>query len=292
MTQPDRAGDSIHQSAQPLCVKCGYDLSGLDPGGTCPECGAPVAGALRGDSLSAADPTWLRKVHRGLILITIGCLLALSRPLQLLVPDSLADVMDRTPISWQLWEIAATAVAFAFFVAGVVWVTGVDPRLSLSEQPTGLRGVTRATALAALVLAAVNALVGASGATMTGAWDLVSQVGTLVGLFLFFSAVIGVTYYLARLAERIPEPERASRLRWTARAALIFFPLMVVLEAVVGDKTSTDLRHGSWVWVPVAIVHVIAMLGSVAVILALMFRWMSFRRPIRRCLVETKARVG
>ena len=41
------------QSASIACVQCGYDLSGSAVGGTCPECGTPVAQSIRRHSSGA-----------------------------------------------------------------------------------------------------------------------------------------------------------------------------------------------------------------------------------------------
>jgi len=41
------------QSASIACVRCGYDLSGSAVGGSCPECGTPVAQSIRRHSSGA-----------------------------------------------------------------------------------------------------------------------------------------------------------------------------------------------------------------------------------------------
>lgn len=48
------------------CMRCGYMLRGLDPGGNCPECGFPIEHSMRGDWLRYADRQWARQVLRGL----------------------------------------------------------------------------------------------------------------------------------------------------------------------------------------------------------------------------------
>jgi hypothetical protein len=52
------------------CLRCGYNLRGLEPGGVCPECALPVRHSLNSDSLRFADRSWLRTVRRGLWLVT------------------------------------------------------------------------------------------------------------------------------------------------------------------------------------------------------------------------------
>jgi hypothetical protein len=52
-----------------LCAGCAYDLAGLRRDGLCPECGKPIIETLRGNWLSFADRSWLRKVRRGIYAI-------------------------------------------------------------------------------------------------------------------------------------------------------------------------------------------------------------------------------
>ena len=54
----------------PGCARCGYRLTGLPPGGLCPECGLPVAVSRRpATDLSSHDPARLRRVRLGLWLL-------------------------------------------------------------------------------------------------------------------------------------------------------------------------------------------------------------------------------
>lgn len=48
------------------CRSCAYDLRGLDPTSSCPECGTPVTRTLAGDALTHADPDWVRRLALGL----------------------------------------------------------------------------------------------------------------------------------------------------------------------------------------------------------------------------------
>ncbi|MHC4108753.1 MAG: hypothetical protein ACYSTY_11770, partial [Planctomycetota bacterium] len=174
MTGTEKAADPVAQSAAPLCVKCGYDLSGLDPGGSCPECGAPVAGALRGDLLSAADPSWLRSVHRGVLLLGIGSLIVVLRlPLLFLIDYAMGDFLDEVRLFWKVWEFVTGPMAVALLLLGITDVTILDPRLSLSDQPIGLRRLTRWTAAVALIAIGLRAVLFAWGDTSTGAISIV-----------------------------------------------------------------------------------------------------------------------
>ncbi|MEM1165261.1 MAG: hypothetical protein AAGI30_03125 [Planctomycetota bacterium] len=59
----DLAGDATRAEAPIPCLRCGYDLRGLDVRGRCPECGAGVEGSLTGDALAATDTEWLKTLY-------------------------------------------------------------------------------------------------------------------------------------------------------------------------------------------------------------------------------------
>ena len=61
------------------CVGCQYNLRGLSPRGTCPECGRPVEHAVRVARLGRRDPNYLRRIAFGMAWLTIGsaCMLLL-----------------------------------------------------------------------------------------------------------------------------------------------------------------------------------------------------------------------
>lgn len=64
--------DAGRLDADRRCAGCGYNLRGLAPTGTCPECGTLVADALDEDELLCADPRWLDATIRGCLLMAIG----------------------------------------------------------------------------------------------------------------------------------------------------------------------------------------------------------------------------
>jgi len=65
------------------CIRCGYDLKGLDASGTCPECGTPISDSIRSDRLVFANPAFVRRLRSGaltllLTLVTGAVILVLS----------------------------------------------------------------------------------------------------------------------------------------------------------------------------------------------------------------------
>lgn len=48
-----------------MCMKCQYDLSGLDQAGTCPECNVAIADSMRITNLAYSNPVYIAAIARG-----------------------------------------------------------------------------------------------------------------------------------------------------------------------------------------------------------------------------------
>jgi hypothetical protein len=83
MNQPTQPGPeptatpALDRSLLLPCVKCGYDLRGSDPEGTCPECGASVEWSTTKDGIWLADRDWALTVAQGCQWLNHALLLAL-----------------------------------------------------------------------------------------------------------------------------------------------------------------------------------------------------------------------
>ncbi len=62
----DEAGRLDHSIG---CLRCGYDLRGLDPAGDCPECGLTIEHSLVSPAVARSGPgvldeRWARRLHQ------------------------------------------------------------------------------------------------------------------------------------------------------------------------------------------------------------------------------------
>jgi hypothetical protein len=276
----ERPDESVGSEVR--CVGCGYDLRGLAPDGTCPECGTPVARALRGDALAAADPDWLRRIAIGLQLVGIGCIVLILRVPVWVMLDALADdLLDARPVVRQAMQIVVNFATMSLLLLGVAWVTTLDPRRAEDEQPFGLRRVARAGAVAALVVALLDEAIELAGGGLPA---LPSSATAWLSIIATVVAVVASTYYLAGIIDRIPKAALAKRLRSYARVFAIVIPVVAI-----GDALRPAVGVGS----PVVLGVVLTMtvgggLLALGAGVGLMSSWWVARTALRECLFEAK----
>lgn len=263
-----------------LCVHCGYDLRGLDADAVCPECRTSIARSLQGDSLASADPAWLHRVCRGQTLIAIACVVLVLRVPLLMVAGLALPLIGRTvPWFWEVAEFVSGIGALTCLLVGVLMVTSLDPRLSLSEQPLGLRRITQAAAIAALVVLIVrSALHGMTGAS-AGMASAFEGPTSFAYRALLACAVIGLSLHLSRLAARIPDAALARRLDRRARFAVVCFGGAILDRAFF--RTGYALMDDSYLLTSLRILTGLCTLLSVFVGLALIVAWWHFGKALR-----------
>ncbi len=169
----------------------------------------------------------------------------------------------------------------------MVWVTTLDPRLSLTEQPIGLRRIIRGAAIGALGAGSSDVgmrLSGAGPISVPGAGWNSSVVDSLLqgaGFVLVVFTVVGVTFYFSRLAERMPDPKRARKIWLEARNAGICF--LALFAMVVSEVIELEGIVGCF--------GGILSLATLYYALVLMGTWWSFRKKFKRYLAEAKGAV-
>ncbi len=246
----------------PPCVRCGYDLTGLDDRRPCPECGL-LAGFSRADpsDLKNNRPQWLGRLATGSLSTAAAILLLTTVPRAM--REALQAIYDPVFLIWQqtgafgpgprvsrTWSFLGEDVAgfitnadavdwLAFSVwfgfttlPGMLAIVGVwlltgDPR-SGQRDPTARRWATRL--LACLPLALTVLLLAARLGTLDFEYlRTVEEYGVALALPLVMGTLfILLTKRMTVLARRAPAPLLAADspiVGYTAAAGLILLPL-------------------------------------------------------------------
>jgi hypothetical protein len=292
--------DEVPSSGDIPCIHCGYNLRGLSEGGRCPECGTSIARSSSGNLLSAADPAWLLRVYRGQALIYAGCIALLSHYFFYTVtkngvsPGSwiVAHALGASSVIDAVLERVLSAAVALLLLLGAFWTTTLDPRLSLTEQPIALRRFVRGSIVALVSLAGCIYLVPTVVKRLgfdTEVAALCGTVLTVAGGLAFLSGLVGICYYLADLAMRIPDAGLATRTRSKVVRFVvcvgIFLPISLVIKHAEGVFAGRPTL--SAIIVVCALILVVALL---AYIVSLMILMSAYRKAFRMVLLEARKR--
>lgn len=188
--------DATLKTDQP-CVRCGYNLRGLQREATCPECGTPVERSLLGNYLRFADPDWVKK-------LSLGTSLMLWNIVIVVVLNLLGQFFSAFSVLPYEIEVGIGLVASGLATAAVFLVTTQEPAISITEDTVTLRKAVRASALIAFAGAVFEV-----GPTYLEETTLVlisvQLIGGLANLFM----TIGQFVYFRRFALRIPDEDLA-----------------------------------------------------------------------------------
>lgn len=148
------------------CIGCGYDLRGLEEGGVCPECAAPIGESMRVVSLVNAPVGHLSSLCRSMLLIELGAWLAATTimltasmalicvaPIPLIASVVLSTVgwlqlvsrsrawQDEARLErrkrWVFWLVVARAAAFVGWLPASVALGGLGMQSVLTIGPMG-----------------------------------------------------------------------------------------------------------------------------------------------------------
>lgn len=245
------AVDEAGRIAEDLpCLRCGYNLRGLGPEATCPECASAVGWSIRDDLLRFSDPIWLARIARGLLLVIIGLITGL-------VAYLVGWAMMLAAIPMGAVEAAEPVVGFAMslsVVIGVWWMTAPDPARTEAERLGTARAVAR-WCITAELLSLPLAMMGTT-TTMTMPQGFLMLSNLIVSIVVLVGYLAGLVY-LRRLALRIPRPGLAQQTKivmWgygCAEAATIglWIALVVVARTAAFGTTITVVMNVSYaVW--------------------------------------------
>lgn len=222
----EAAGPSKAIEDDVACRHCGYNLRTLWPDGQCPECGTAISESLRGDLLQFAEPQWLEKLHRGVVvkLWIVALTILFSFGMGIAGAMGLSGAMPGPYVMATLTAITLGGLGlWASFL-----ITAQEPRISLSEDPMTLRRVIRVCAL----LSAIGYALPNYGGTPGVALFVLTGVAKLAWVVL----VTGELVYLRRLGLRIPDAALAESTRllsWFVPIGVGLFFLFGVAAAVI-----------------------------------------------------------
>jgi len=282
-----------------LCNHCGYNLRGLFLKGRCPECGTEIARSLRGDLLSAADPVWLGRVNQGHVYVTVGYvgffLFVVAVPTVLGWVGFGMRMAGGTGISGlvkSVLNLVGIAGSLTLVLTGVLGITGLDPRLSLTEQPMALRRIVRGAAIAALLTAVLNCSLQLSSMMGRGVHPIITGVSS--GTLLVASAftLVVASLYLARICERIPDPKLAGKIRSAVRAFVYVLAITAAakaLEVLVSRFGPPGGLTSSLVLPVLTTVAALLPLLCYLFVIYLMSLWLEHRAAVKRCQFEPRS---
>ncbi|MBC8107237.1 MAG: hypothetical protein H7Z14_11655 [Anaerolineae bacterium] len=144
----DTSPTSAAPESEVRCIKCGYDIRGIDDAAVCPECGTAIAFSTRFGRLDHADPLFVRTCAIGVTLLVVAaCGTVLTWALYLLryyfldLPaDTWSITMSNVSIGLEFLEPVALWLLLAPEKCGEV-------RIKRTPWPTILRWVAVACAL-------------------------------------------------------------------------------------------------------------------------------------------------
>lgn len=239
------------------CIRCGYNLKGVDRHGTCPECGMFVEHSLRGTMLPDSDPDYVRSLHRGAVTVltclvaslavgiltfAVGVTFAVMGGMAASAPTPAGAPPAAGPGGIPEWiELASLLAQTGIGLASVFgwWLlTSPDPGGASRENSPKVRLAVRVLAVCAAVASLVafmstllwgpaNALA-LGGGGITPGEVIVILAGVVSGFLLPIARFFVELVYIRALARRIPDTliaERAKKLMWV-------YPLIYVLGAL------------------------------------------------------------
>jgi hypothetical protein len=210
------------------CLRCGYNLRGLQPHGVCPECGAPIERSLHGNLLRYSAPEYVATLHTGLLCILVA-ILTLVAGAMLMFTAGIAAEMFLPDEQWLLTLISNTITigAIALSIVSVVgWWLFSTPDQAIIGHDTGdmPRKILRVTVIVSAVFITIDAL-GEWWLYQDMPYDVLAAISAMVGgiawLVQFFASLL----YIRWLAHRLPNPRIVS----LSTTYLWLLPLIYIL---------------------------------------------------------------
>ena len=204
---PDLGRDNVY------CVRCGYNLRGLEPDGRCPECGTHIERSLRGNMLLYSDSSYLESLSRGALLIMIANISAISAVLLVIIASIFVTIRTAgagAPLQivesiFSLVDIGLTAVG----IVGYWFFSRPDPMYIGRNDGSTARKILRISVLVAgglwMANAVLNLFPGSNAVINANIYLLVAQISLfVVWLVAICTQFFSMMLYILWLAPRIP----------------------------------------------------------------------------------------
>jgi hypothetical protein len=212
-----------------VCLRCGYDLSGLQATGVCPECGTPVAHSLHGNLLLYSAPEFLKKLHRGVFLILAAIIVMFVAMMGAIALEFITAAGVLLP-EWEAVADLAGVASSLGIMAGWWLLSEPDPAFIGRDDGGRARRLVRITVAVAASLTLAVFIVEQAAPAGNPASDGLEVAGSIAGLIAVAVHYFASMVYIQWLARRIPDEyvlRRSRLLMWLG--PLLYFPGCVIL---------------------------------------------------------------
>lgn len=226
---PGIAVDSQGSLAEDIpCRRCGYNLRGLAPAGTCPECGTPVGRSLIGDLLRYCDPRWVTQVSEGMSVLMLAVMAALVGGCVLGIALGAANAFSGPVFTGQGLAHQGLRILVAVLALLGAWrCTLPEPGRPTTERDPRSRRLAGAFLVAALGLLVFEAVI--SQGLPVSARSVLGSVQSGVAA----CGYVALLAYAQTLAMRIPDEQLTRQTRTVMWGLGIASGVVIVVQTAV-----------------------------------------------------------